>query len=170
MATITGPCIINSETLPDVNGNTYFEPMGVVFGSNDRHNRQILAFTSQSARQGIAGAFVVPQNYIGTPKIVGKWMTTATTGDVVFDIDIMPVADAETLDPAADTETATVTETAKATARQANDFEIALTAGNFAAGDIVPFNFVRDAADAADTLAATAWVEPESLRFQYTDI
>jgi hypothetical protein len=168
MATLRQP-ILNYSVLPDANGNTYFEPASVAFGDSDLYKHLVLAFTSQSDRQGIAGKFVVPANYAGNARIVVVWSTTTTAGDVVWDFDYTAVGGdaAESLDPAADQEAATVTDTAGPTARSRQECQIALTAGNLAADDEVLFEFFRDAADAADTLAASAWVF--SLLFQYTD-
>jgi hypothetical protein len=168
MATFVMP-IVNAACKPDNNGDTYFEPANVNLLANDFYDRVVMAFASQSARRGFSGAFRVPANYVGTPKIVGKWLTTATSGDVVFDFDYRAVADNESGDPTTDQESVSVTETADGTARDENAFELALTAANLAPGDLVLFSFVRDAADAADTLAATAWVEAADLGFQYAD-
>lgn len=157
MATKLVP-ILNAHTLPDTNGDTYFEPSNVNLNSNDRYNHAVIAFASQSARRGIYGKFRVPDDYVGTAKIEIRWATTATSGDCVWDVDYTAIANSETYDPSADQETATVTDTADGTARDLNHAAITLTGSNFAAGDEVQFYFVRDAADAADTLAATAWL------------
>jgi hypothetical protein len=161
--------IVNAACKPDNNGDTYFEPANVNLLANDFYDRVVLAFVSQSARRGFYGAFRVPKNYVGSPAIVGKWLTTATTGDVVFDFDYRAVADGESGDPSTNQESVTTTEAAAGTARNENAFSLSLTAANFAADDIVLFYFVRDAADGADTLAATAWVEAADLGFQYAD-
>lgn len=162
--------IINAYTKPDNNGNTIFEPAAVNFGSNDRYSHMVLAFKSQSARQGIGGAFTVPKNYVGTPVIVVEWATPATSGDVVWDMDLSPIGGdgAESLDPSADTQSATVTDTAPGTARRRAETSMSFTGSNFAADDKVLFNFYRDAADAADTLADTAYAF--GVFFQYADV
>jgi hypothetical protein len=163
--------IINAWTKPDNNGDTYFEPMAINFGSNDRYDHMLLAFTSQSAKRGIAGKFTVPKNYVGSAKIIIAWSTTATSGDVDWEINYTAVGgdSAESLDPAADQEApADVTDTASGTARRRQECEISLTSGNLAADDEVLFNFYRDAAAAGDTLAATAYLF--GLFFQYADI
>lgn len=169
MATYDLP-ILGSFTRPDTNGDTFWNPAAINFGSNDRYSHMLVEFTSQSARRGIGGAFRVPQNYVGTPVLVIEWATTATTGNVAWDIDYTAVGgdDAESLDPSTDQQTATVTDSASGTARRKMTATISLTAGNFAANDIVLFNFVRDAADAADTLAATAYLF--GLYFRYADV
>lgn len=162
--------MINAFTKPDNNGTVYFAPASLNFGSNDRYDHLLLEFSSQSAKHGIAGKFRVPQNYVGTAKVIIEWSTTATTGDVDWEVNYTAVGgDAtESLDPSADQEApADVTDTASGTARRKQTAEISLTSSNLAAGDEVLFNFFRDAAAAADTLAATAYVF--GLYFRYND-
>jgi hypothetical protein len=139
--------IINGYTKPDNNGNTYFEPAAINFGSNDRYDHMLLAFTSQSAKQGIAGKFTVPKNYVGTAKIIIVWATTATSGDVAWNVAYTSVGGdgAESLDPSADQEApSNVTDTASGTARRRMETSITLTSANLAADDEVLFNFTRD--------------------------
>jgi len=157
--------ILNAFHAPDANGDTYWEPMGVTFGSNDRYNYLLLAFADQAAKEGVYVAFMVPLDYVGSPAIGGVWTTTATTGDVIWDMEYTAVDDAETLDPSSDQGSGTVTETAKGTARQANDFSMSLPASDFAPGDVVIGFFSRDGVN--DTLAATAWIA--NLYFEYSD-
>ena len=162
--------ILNSFTKPDNNGNTIFEPAAVNFGASDRYDHMLLAFKSQAAKEGISGKFTVPKNYIGSAKIVIVWATTATAGDVDWEVNYTAVGGdaAESLDPAADQETpADVTDTASATARRRQECEIGLTSANLAVDDEVLFNFYRDAAAAGDTLAATAYLF--ALLFEYAD-
>lgn len=166
MATFILP-LFNAHTLPDTTGSSYFEPSNVTLLVNDRYNHLVLALASQIARHGVGGKFRVPQNYVGTPKIEIEWVTTANSGDAIFDIDYTAIADGESYDPSADQQTATVTDTAAGTARLLNRATITLTAANFAAGDEVQFVLVRDAAEPLDTLAATAWIV--GAYFSYTD-
>jgi hypothetical protein len=104
--------IINGFTLPDVNGDTYMEPSSINLNANDRYPHTVIAFTSQTARRGVYGKFRVPKNYVGTASIVIEWATTATTGNVAWDIDYRAIASNEPFDPTTDQETATVTDTA----------------------------------------------------------
>jgi hypothetical protein len=85
-----------------------------------------------------------------------KWMTSATSGDVVWQLATICVADAETDDPAFNT-ASTVTDTAKGTTLQTNDAAITtVTVTGCAAGELMHLKILRDAAHASDTLAATA--------------
>jgi len=85
-----------------------------------------------------------------------KWRTSATSGDVVWQIQTICVADAETSDPAFNT-ASEVTDTAKGTTLQQNDASISsVTVTGCAAGEELYFKVLRDQAHASDTLAATA--------------
>lgn len=162
--------IINAYTKPDNNGNTVFEPAALNFGANDRYQHMLIAFKSQTLKEGIGGKFTVPKNYVGTAKIIIVWSTTATAGDVDWEFGYTAVSGdaAETLDPSTDQEVpADATDTAAGTARFKQEISIALTSGNLAADDEVLFNFYRDAAAAGDTLAATAYLF--ALLFEYVD-
>jgi hypothetical protein len=166
MATLLLP-ILNTHTLPDAIGEARLEVSGIDLNANDRYNHFVFAFVSQSARRGITGKWRVPENYVGTPKLEIEWVTTATSGDCVWDVDYTAIADGESYDPSADQQSASVTDTAAGTARLLNRATITLTAANFAVGDEVQFGLFRDAADAADTLAATAWLV--GAYFSFTD-
>lgn len=160
--------IINAHTMPDSSGTVFFDVSSNV-DTNDRYNHLLLAFTSQGARQGVAGKFVVPKNYVGTASIIVVWRTSATSGDVVWDFDYTAVGgdNSESMDPSSDQETVTVTDTAGGAAQRRMECSMSLTAANLAADDEVLFNFYRDGVNASDTLAASAWVE--SILFQYAD-
>jgi hypothetical protein len=162
--------ILNAHTLPDANGTVIFEPSSLNLDANDRYPHLVIAFTSQSAKHGFGGKFTVPKNYVGSAKVVAVWRTTATSGDVAFAVAYTAVGgDAtESMDPNTDQEApSNVTDTASATARRRQEVTITLTSGNLAVDDEVLFNFYRDGADGADTLAATAWLE--NLLFEYSD-
>lgn len=98
----------------------------------------------------------LPADWTSTVDVAIKWLTTATSGDVVWQVQTICVADAETSDPAFNT-ASTVTDTAKGTTVQQNDAAITgLTVTGCAAGEIMFVKVRRDAAHASDTLAATA--------------
>ena len=98
----------------------------------------------------------LPSTWTGTVDANIKWFTAATSGDVVWQLAIICVADAETDDPAFNT-ASTVTDTAKGTTLQTNDATITgVTATGCAAGELLHLKILRDSAHASDTLAATA--------------
>jgi hypothetical protein len=98
----------------------------------------------------------LPSDWTSTVDAKFKWWTSATSGDVVFQLSTICVADAETSDPAFNT-ASTVTDTAKGTTLQQNDASITtVTVTGCAAGELMFLKVRRDAAHASDTLAATA--------------
>lgn len=84
------------------------------------------------------------------------WYTTATAGDVVWQVATICVPDASTGDPAFNT-ASTVTDTAKGTTNQYNIASItALTVTGCSASSVLYLRVYRDPTNVSDTLAATA--------------
>lgn len=99
---------------------------------------------------------MLPADWSGTIGIKFKWLTSATSGAVVWQAATIPVADAETTDPAFNT-ASTVTDTAKGTTLQTNDAAIAsVTITGAAAGELLFWKITRDPTHASDTLASSA--------------
>ncbi len=95
-------------------------------------------------------------DWTGTLGVKFKWFTTATTGNVVWQVATICVATAETSDPAFNT-ASTVTDAALGTTLQTNDAAIAsVTITGCAAGELMYVRVFRDPANGSDTLAATA--------------
>jgi len=157
--------ILGFATKPDDSGEVFFEPAAVK-GTNDFFDQLALIFNDTSTKDSIYGVFQVPQNYVGTPKFVVDWSSTATTGNAIFDLDYRAVAIGESMDQATAQEALTVTDAAPGTTDLLQEALMAATAGNFAAGDMVPFLLSRDGVS-ADTIAAALSVY--GLYFEYTD-
>jgi len=153
--------------LPDTSGNCYPKPSSVN-DSNDFVPREILAFKDSGTKVSAGATFQIPVNYVGTPKLQVIWKSTATSGDVVWDVDFVAVAVAETLDPAAADESETVTTTTNGTALDRNESEVTPTGSTFAVEDVVLLKVSRDGLDAADTMAAEALFE--GVAFEYADV
>ncbi len=159
--------ILGPNTLPDSSGAVYFEPAAVNFQANDRYPHLVAVFADTATKISLGFLFKVPKNYVGTPKIVLVWATTAITGSAVWDVDYRAIADAEDLDPSTDQESVTATSAAPGTARLRKDVSLSLTGTNLAADDVVQGKISRDGADAADTLAAAAYLV--GAFFEYAD-
>ena len=100
--------------------------------------------------------YALPTTWTGTVDARIKWLTSATTGNVVWQIQTICVADAETDDPAFNT-ASTVTDAAKGTTLQTNDAAITgVTTTGCAAGELMHLKILRDSAHASDNLSATA--------------
>lgn len=169
MATLRVP-ILGWQALPDASGNCYAEPYPIK-ATNDIWRHLHWIFDNIGAvRIALYGAFEVPQNYVGTAKVVIKWTTTATAGSAVWDFDYRAVGgdDAESLDQNSAQESVTVTDAAPSATNELMTVAIDLTSDNIAAGDTVEFLLARDLSEAADDLAAS--VQLVDLLFQYTDV
>ena len=165
MATFRIP-ILGFSTKPDNSGSVFFEPNSVK-GTNDIFDELVLVFNDTAASDTVYGSFQVPQNYVGTPKFVVVWKTTATSGDVEWDVGYRAVADGESLDQASVQESLNQNDTAGGSTDLKQTTLLAATAGNFAVADTVQFSLSRDGTDAGDTIAAAVTVH--SIYFEYTD-
>lgn len=99
----------------------------------------------------------LPADWTGTVDARIRWYTSATSGNVIWSLASICVADAETSDPAFNT-ASTVTDAAKGTTLQDNDAAITgLTVTGCAAGEMLYLKLSRDPSG-SDTLSATATV------------
>jgi len=124
-----------------------------VTGANTNYG--VLQFT-EAATEDVQDHFSLPATWVGTVDLAIKWRSTAVAGDVVWQVQTICVADAETGDPAFNA-ASTVTDTTKGVANQWNDAAITgVTITGCAAGEELLFRFFRDPTAGADTLNATA--------------
>lgn len=151
---------------PATAGNVYPKPSSID-DANDFFPHEILAFKDSGTKIGASATFLIPDNYVGTPKLQIIWKANATSGAAVWDVDFSAVAVGESLDPAAAAESETVTTTTDATAFDRNESEVTPTGTTFAVEDLVLLKVSRDGVDAADTLAAEALFE--GVAFEYAD-
>lgn len=100
--------------------------------------------------------YILPTTFTGTVDARIKWFSATTSGDVVWQLSTICVADAETDDPAFNT-ASTVTDTTKGTTNQTNDASITgVTITGCAAGELVHLKVQRDSGHASDNMAGTA--------------
>ena len=167
MATIRRS-ILGFATVPDDSGDVFFEPYSVK-ATNDVWKRLVAIFNDTATRIGLRGAFNVPRDYVGAPKIIVVWTATATTGDIELDFDYRAVGgnDVESLDQAGTQESVNVNDTAPSAIHERMEASLALTAANLAADDTLLFELFRDGTDAGDTMAAAAIVH--DVLFEYSD-
>lgn len=152
---------------PDTSGNVWYEPSSIAM-TNDRFPALILRFKDTATKLKAAGFFSVPKDFVSAPKLIIIWGSTATAGNCVWDAEYKAIAVNESLDPNTDDEVATVTTAAGATAWFQRSSSLTLTAANFAVDDLVEFTIGRDGTDAADTMAADAFVF--DVLFEYADV
>ena len=160
--------ILGFATVPDDSGDVFFEPYSVK-ATNDVWKRLVLIFNETSSRRGLRGAFNVPKDYVGSPKIIVVWTAIATSGDVEWDFDYRAVGgnDVESLDQTGTQQSVNIADTAPSAIHERLEAVLALTAANLAADDTVLFELFRDGVDAGDTMAAAAIVH--DVLFEYSD-
>lgn len=162
------PSILGPGTLPDTSGNVWPESASQT-QSNDRYSQLVWRFKDTATKISLGGNFPVPQNYVGTAKIVILWTSTVTSGNAVWGFDYTAVGgdDTESFDPSADQESLTVTDAAPTVGLRRLEVSISLTSANLAAGDLVQFSLSR-MGSGADTIAGdtTIW----GAFFEYADV
>lgn len=115
----------------------------------------ILAFGDTNAEQA-QEEYLLPSNWTGAVDVTLVWNSTATTGNVRWEVATACTAIGEAVDPAFNTPS-TVTDAAQGTASRLNTATITgVTMTGCAAGEMLWYRIRRDPADAADTLGATA--------------
>jgi len=129
-------------------------------------------FLDSSTRDLLHGAFQVPKNYVGTAAIVLVWLSTATSGDVLWSVDHIVAASGEDYDPSSLTRGPldATPQTVPGTAHLLAETSIALTDADFLADDEVRIDIARDGASGSpvsDTAAGPALLT--SAAFQYAD-
>lgn len=103
-------------------------------------------------------AILMPDDWDTSAALDGifLWQTSATSGDIVWQIQTACLADAEVDDVAWNT-ASTVTDTAKGTTLQLNSAAVTnITKTGCAAGELLHVRVMRNRTHASDTLAATA--------------
>ncbi len=167
--------ILGWHTVPDTSGDVFFEPFPTK-ATQDVWDHLICVFNDTANRDGLHGAFTVPENYTDTANIVIVWSTAATSGDAEWDFDYRTTAKGDQstsppiLDKAGTEESVNGNDTvtnAGATDWDRHEISIALTDGNFAGGDFVQFTLFRDGTDGGDTISAA--VVLFALYFEYAD-
>ena len=165
--------ILNGSVTPDSSGKVWFEPYSIL-ATNDVWKHMVVRTDQDgnnnaqlTTRVGFYGAFKVPKNYVGSPKIKITWNATVTAGDRVWDFEYRAVAAAESLDQAGTQESVTVTTTTPGTAHNAIESSLTLTAANLAVDDVVEWFLAADGVDAADTIAAATLIH--DVQFEWTD-
>ena len=168
MATHRVP-VLGPATIPDTSGSVFAAPY-TVYATNDAWRGSVFVFADTATRIGLHGRFSVPRNYVGTPSIVIEWTSTATSGNVVWDVDYRAIGgdNAESFDQATAQQSVTVTDAAPTAAHNRLEVSVAITAANLAIDDTVEFILYRDGADAADTMAAAALLF--GVYLQYADV
>lgn len=129
---------------------------GIICNTGSNTQKGYLEFPDDGATvKSAQTAYWLPADFTGAIDVRIRWFTAATSGNVIWSLQTICVADAETSDPAFNT-ASTVTDAAKGTTLQDNDAAItSLTATGCAAGEMLYLRLSRDPSG-SDTLSATA--------------
>jgi hypothetical protein len=177
MATIRVP-ILGVGALPIPGGqvgDVFFQPYSVLPGAGTTWNRMICRFGLSNSAQptvdmGLAGSFIVPKNYVGSPRIVYSWTATVTTGDVCwqFYCNAFRGDDVNSMAIGAWMEGVTLVDTAPGAAHRRLEISAPMTAANFQPDDDVIFLIYRLGSHALDTMPGSA-ILFDAL-FEYSDV
>lgn len=125
-----------------------------VTGANTQ--KLVVDFADGANTLSIQREIKLPSDFTSTVDVNLWWYTTATAGDVVWQVATICVGNTETGDPAFNA-ASTVTDTAHGTTNQYNLATITgLTTTGCAAGEVLYLRVFRDPTAGGDTLAATA--------------
>lgn len=154
---------IGNDLAPDTSGDVYFNSLKAI-NASFVWDGLALTFADTSTKIQAGGRFVVPGNYIGSPVVKVVFFSTATSGNVRWEIKYTVMSDGDTLTEAA-TETVAANQAISGTQWGWSTASLSLTAGNLSAGGRVVFNIARDGSDAGDTMAAAAHLAMIVLEF-----
>lgn len=157
--------ILTWAALPGTSGNVWIEPAAVT-QTNDRYPQNVLRFKDSATKDSCGFRFDVPLNYVGTPKFYVRWTTTATSGNVVWNVDYSSGTATASYDPSADEESLNVTTAAPGSSQTGVESSMTATAANIAAGNVCQGILARNGAG-SDTVAADVVVY--ALFFEYSD-
>ena len=161
------PSILRGDNLKSDSATLFKEPYAVK-ATNDKWNPLLWIFDDSATRDGLHGTFEVPPDYASGADLIIIWTAIATSGDVEWDFDYRAVGgnDSESLDQATAQESVNANDTAPSAVNERMELSVALTDGNFAAGDTVEFILARDGTDGGDDMSAAAILI--DARFDYT--
>jgi len=153
---------------PDTSGNVWWQPAGILDTNDLAPTNQVLIFANTSTLDTASCTFMVPKNYVGTAKIIVRYKTTVTSGNVLWTLDYRAIAAGESGDPATWQESLAGSATAVAgTTNLLSDIEFTLTSSNLAVDDTVLIRVSRNGAG-ADTAAAS--LQLVDAVFEYADV
>ena len=152
---------------PDTSGSVFWQPNSILDTNDLYPTDEILVYKDTATLLKAFAHFKVPQNYVGTAKIVLRYKTTVITGNVLWTLDYRAIAAGETADPTTHQESLAGTATAvPGTANLLADIEFTLTSANLAVIDTVFVSINRDGVG-ADTAAAS--LQLVEAIFRYND-
>lgn len=132
---------------------------------NNLYDDNVIVFQNTATKDKIQGRVPIPSDYSSGANLIIYWATPATSGNFDHEFAYNSIADGETIDPAAVTETVGTATAAAGTTLLLKKTTVALTDGNFTALDMLKWFFYRDGAS-SDTIADVVIIL--NLFFSYT--
>lgn len=153
---------------PDTSGNVRWQKSRILDTNALFGDDYELVFDNTGTLDTAGCRFLVPKNYVGTAKIIVRYKTTVTSGNVLFTVDYRAIATSgESGDPSTWQESLAGTATAvPGTTNHEAEISFTLTSANLAVDDSVKFRLGRNGAG-ADTAAAA--VRVVGVFFEYAD-
>ncbi len=150
---------------PDVSGNVF--PQGTTVKlTNDLWKGLAIVFNDTATKDGFAFEFEVPKEFVSGMKLVVKWATSVTSGNVEWEADYRAIAAAETIDPTTwQTTVASGAVAVPGTAWLLKETTLTLTDGDFAVDDKVFGHLSRKGSSGNDTAAAAVLMIGLELEF-----
>jgi hypothetical protein len=145
--------ILNFALLPDTSSNVWMEPAALT-QTNDRYPQMVARFKDSATKDSLGIRFMVPSDYVGSPKMYFLCTSTATSGNFVMTLDYSSSSVTSSLDPSADEENLTVTQAAPGASQTGVFPFVTLTAADLAANDVFQGKVSRNGASGSDTMAA----------------
>ena len=165
MATHRVNILAGATVIPDSSGEVFPQPY-VIVDTGAVVSPIVMVFNDTSTKDGLRGAFRVPENYVGSANLSIVFTANATSGNVIFDWSVLPRSGVEDMGAAAARTSETVTKAGPTTAFLRTEADMSLTDADYAAGDEVLFELFRDGT-ASDTMAAAVLMF--GAYFEYAD-
>jgi hypothetical protein len=155
--TFTVP-VLNATSTPDTSGNVFVEPY-VVKATNDFFKQMVWVYNDTSTDLYVYGSFRVPENFVSGAKLCTTWTSTATSGNVRWQVDYRSTGSTGGLDQATSEEQVEGNTAAPGAANNRTTSCLTLTDANVAASDTMQYRLGREGSDTGnDTMAAAAMV------------
>lgn len=140
---------------------------GVTFSCHEGSNTKFgTADFADGGTGAMQRAFPLPSDWTSTLDLRVYWMTTATSGNVVWQVSTACIADGESVDPAFNA-AQTITDAAQGSASRFNTASLTtLTTTGCAASELLFLKILRDPSHASDTIGADAGVVGAQLTYR----
>ena len=159
--------MLNGSTFPDNSGDVFQQPYSII-DTATIIDPLVWVFADSGNDDNLYGRVLVPQNYVGSPKVIIIWNAVPVTNEAVFDLWILSRGDNEDPGAAADHTNDTVTTTVAGTTFFINTSTFAtMSATDIVKGEQFYWSIQRQGADANDDLADALMIH--DLILEYAD-